>query len=157
MVLVLDPSPSPIDILNLFNLDFIAQCVSPQTHSNLFTIKHGLSESGQFAYSWNPFLFWKVCFCEAIDAYVLDAALGFKARVDSFACVLPWLFATDSSESPLVPRLLTSWQQALQPSIFDPHACISGTQLRICAYLHKMFNISPLVCLRIFWRSWIQR
>ena len=38
---------------------------------------------------------------------LVTSALGFKARVDSLACVLPRLRTMDSSDSPLVLHLLT--------------------------------------------------
>ena len=49
---------------------------------------------------------------------LVTSRLGFKARVDSLACMVWRLHATVSSESPLVRHLLTSWQQAWQLSCF---------------------------------------
>ena len=46
--------------------------------------------------------------------------LGFKARVDSLAHVLPHLRTTDSSDSPLVWHLLTVWRSVWQLNLFDP-------------------------------------
>ena len=46
------------------------------------------------------------------------SALGFKARMDSLVCILCHLHETDSSDSPLVRHLLTSWQPAWQLSCF---------------------------------------
>ena len=43
---------------------------------------------------------WCPCF-----GLLVTSALGFKARVDSLACVLPRLCTTDSSDSPLVQHL----------------------------------------------------
>ena len=48
-----------------------------------------------------------------------DICPGFKGQVGSFICMLPHLHKMDSSESPLVRHLLTSWQPAWQPSLFD--------------------------------------
>ena len=39
---------------------------------------------------------------------MVTSALSFKARVDSFTCVLCYLYTTNSSDSPLVWHLLTS-------------------------------------------------
>ena len=48
--------------------------------------------------------------------------------------ILPRLHATDSSNSPLVWHLLTSWWTTLQPSLNDPRTCtrtsIGGTRPR---------------------------
>ena len=52
--------------------------------------------------------------------------LGFKARVDSLTCLLHHLCTTDSSDSPLVWDLLTSWQSAQQPSRCDPHTTVQA-------------------------------
>ena len=45
-----------------------------------------------------------------------DVCLGFQARVDPHACMLHRLHATESSDSPLVWHLLTSWQPAWRQS-----------------------------------------
>ena len=46
------------------------------------------------------------------------SALGFKAKVDSVACMFHCLPTMNSSDSPLVRHLLTSWQPTWQPSRF---------------------------------------
>ena len=43
---------------------------------------------------------------------LVTSSLGFKARLDSLACVLCRLPAIFSSDSPLMRHLLTSWQPA---------------------------------------------
>ena len=43
----------------------------------------------------------------------------YQARVGP----LSHLHAMDSSDSPLVQQLLTSWLPAWRPSLFDPHTC----------------------------------
>ena len=52
-------------------------------------------------------------FCGATDTtcfgLLVTFAIGFKARVDPLACMLCCLHATESSDSPLVWHLLTSW------------------------------------------------
>ena len=61
-------------------------------------------------------------FCGATDIPVFGllatSVLGFKARVDTFACLLCCLHTMDSSDSPLVQHLLTSWWLVWQPSCF---------------------------------------
>ena len=51
------------------------------------------------------------------------SALGFKNRVDPFTCILCCLCAPNSSHSPLLRHLLTSWCPAWQSSRFDPRTC----------------------------------
>ena len=46
------------------------------------------------------------------------SALGFRARVDLFACMFWHMHPIDSSDSPLVRHLLTSCRSAWQPSCF---------------------------------------
>ena len=53
------------------------------------------------------------------------SALGFKARGGSLACMLPCLCTMDTSDSPLVWHLLTSWQPSWQPS-HSLHVCSRG-------------------------------
>ena len=67
-----------------------------------------------------------VLFGEPFNPYfglLVVSNLGFKARVDSLACVLYQLCATDSTDSLLVWHLLTSWQPAWQLNHFNPHTC----------------------------------
>ena len=54
---------------------------------------------------------------------LMTFALGFKARVDFLACMLHYLCAIESSDSPLVQQLLTSWQPAWQPRCSYQHIC----------------------------------
>ena len=59
----------------------------------------------------------------ATDTGVLDfwwVCPEFQNQGRSLACALYHLFAMDSSDSSLVPNLLTSWQTAWQLSLFDP-------------------------------------
>ena len=46
---------------------------------------------------------WYPCF-----GLLVTSALGFKVRMDLLAYVIHWLYATESSDSPLVQHLLTS-------------------------------------------------
>ena len=55
-----------------------------------------------------------------VFGFLVMSVLGFKARVDSLICVLHHLYATDSSDQPLVRHLLTHWRSAWWPSRFDP-------------------------------------
>ena len=57
---------------------------------------------------------------------LVTSTLGFKASMDSLACVLHCLHVTDSSNSSLLWQLLTSGQPAWQPSCF----------IHILAYKH---------------------
>ena len=59
------------------------------------------------------FLWGNLCPCIGL---LVTSPLGFKARVDTFACMLCCLCAMESSDSHLVWHLLTSWQPAWQPS-----------------------------------------
>ena len=62
-----------------------------------------------------------------------DVCPWFQSQGDPLACVLHYLHATKSSDSPLVQHPLTSWR----PSHFDPHTCpkaLVGLESRIsCA------------------------
>ena len=59
--------------------------------------------------------------CGATD--MVTSALGFKARVDTLACMPRCPCPMNSSDSNLVQHLVTFWQSAWQPSYFDPHTC----------------------------------
>ena len=77
----------------------------------------------------SPFLSSQWCPCFGL---LVTSALGFKA-----ACMLCHLHATESSDSPLVPQLLTSWWPAWQLSRSHPHTCIqANTKIyRVCCCL----------------------
>ena len=67
---------------------------------------------------------WGYCF-----GLLVTFALGYKARVDSLACMPRCLCATDST---LVRHLLTSWWPAWQPSRFiHVHSSIGGAGSRV--------------------------
>ena len=50
---------------------------------------------------------------------------GHQSCFWSLTCILYGLHATDSSDSPLVQHLLTSWRSPWQSSLFDPLICTS--------------------------------
>ena len=56
---------------------------------------------------------WCPCF-----GLLVPSALGFKAIVNSLICILCCLCTTDSSDSPMVRHLLTSWWSVWQRSHF---------------------------------------
>ena len=65
-------------------------------------------------------------FCGATGISVLDFwwwLPWFQSQGGSLTCMLCYLHAMNSSDSPLLWHLLTSWQSALQLSLFDPHTC----------------------------------
>ena len=106
---------------------------SPNTSTGLvFTdsvkplILHLKKIGGHKSFMWGH---WYPCF-----VLLVTSALGFKTRVDSFACMLCHLCAIGSSDTPLVWHLLTSWYPAWWLSYFDPHTCIQvlvGLESRI--------------------------
>ena len=89
---------------------------------------------------------WYPCF-----GLLVMSALGFKVRVDpSLACLLT---AMDSSDSPVVWQLLTSWWPALQLSLFDPHVCKHWWESnpRPSVPLHNCIQESPY---HMFWTQY---
>ena len=65
-----------------------------------------------------------------------DVCPEFQNQVGFFALIFPYVHAMDSSDSPLVRYLLTSWQPAWQPSLFDPLTCK-------CI---SLLNLNDMVC-----------
>ena len=81
---------------------FLRRCNDMDHNFNLLFFKKFLQDTSPF--------------CGATDTPVFGfwwrLPLSFKARVDSLICVLPHLHTTDSSDSPLVQHLLTSWHDS---------------------------------------------
>ena len=76
---------------------------------------------GHQSFSWSH---WYSCF-----GLRVTSVMGFKDRVDPLlACFLACI-EMDSSDSPLVRHLLTSWRPALHSSFFDRH--------NKCALIHQ--------------------
>ena len=70
---------------------------------------------------------WYTCF-----GLLVTSALGFNTRMEPLTCMLHRLCTMDTTDSPLVWHLLTSWW----PSHFDPHTytcrSIGGAQVCLC-------------------------
>ena len=85
---------------------------------------------------------WYPCF-----GFLVMSALGFKARVDFLTCLVHHLCTTDSSDSPVVQYLLTSWWLVWEPSCF----------IHVLAYRHWWGSESRIKCAMLPHGMWQDR
>ena len=96
---------------------------------------------------WNYFIFpfknfgRHKCFLWAVGTPVLDFwwCLPWVSKPGGCrTCVFCHLHTVDSSDSPLVRHLLTSWQPAMQPRLFCPHTWLRNNyESHFVAYFNK--------------------
>ena len=86
-----------------------------------------------------------------------EVCLGSQSQGTSLPCMLHHLHAMDSSNSPLVLHLLTSWQQAWQLSLFDLRTCAHtsiGTQNSTKDPVFGTFSILIIFIINYFRVTW---
>ena len=88
-------------------------------------------------------------FCGATDTLFWnsgDICLGFKVRVDLFACMLHYLHAMDFSDSPLVQHLLTCWWTGY----------CRGILIHVLAHIKTLVGLEPGIdhAVASVWQGW---